>query len=242
VYDTVTVSRQVRLKDVAAAVDASEKELIGLNPELRYKLLPGDQYSLRVPAKKGDVLMAKIEQIPVSNLPQASYRYHRVRKGETLSVIARRYRTSASKIARANKIRTTSIIRVGQRLKIPQSGTVVASRTSRNKKSYGQVSRHVVKRGDSLWNLARKYGTTTKKIQRANNLRSSRLSIGQVLKIPGAAADTAPQSQSKIYRVKSGDSPFKIAQMHNMPLERFLRTNKLTPRSKIYPGQKVYVE
>ncbi|MBL6972657.1 MAG: LysM peptidoglycan-binding domain-containing protein, partial [Desulfobacterales bacterium] len=46
----------------------------------------------------------------------------------------------------------------------------------------------------------------------------------------------------KTYAVKRGDSPFQIAQSHKMSLERFLRINRLTPRSKIYPGQTLYVE
>ena len=46
----------------------------------------------------------------------------------------------------------------------------------------------------------------------------------------------------KTYQVRSGDSPFKIAQAHQMPLDRFLRINRLSSRSTIYPGQQVYVE
>ena len=45
-----------------------------------------------------------------------------------------------------------------------------------------------------------------------------------------------------MYLVKRGDSPFEIAQLYKMPIERLLRINHLTPRSKIYPGQKLYVE
>jgi membrane-bound lytic murein transglycosylase D len=55
-----------------------------------------------------------------------------------------------------------------------------------------------------------------------------------------------PQTQvvdgMKTYQVKSGDSPFKIAHIHQMPLDRFLKINRLSSRSTIFPGQKVYVE
>jgi membrane-bound lytic murein transglycosylase D len=46
----------------------------------------------------------------------------------------------------------------------------------------------------------------------------------------------------RTYVVRSGDSPFIIAKQHNMPLNRFLQANGLTPRSTIYPGQAVYID
>ncbi len=58
----------------------------------------------------------------------------------------------------------------------------------------------------------------------------------------GGKKETQVVNGSKIYQVKSGDSPYEIALLHNMSLKRFLRINQLTPRSKIYPGQKLYVE
>jgi membrane-bound lytic murein transglycosylase D len=101
----------------------------------------------------------------------------------------------------------------------------------------------VVKSGDSLWIIAKMYNTTTKKIQQENNLYTTKLTIGQELKIPGRQKVSKPLSNGhKTYTVKRGDSPYHIAVLHNMPLERFLRINDLTPRSKIYPGQEVSVE
>jgi len=95
-----------------------------------------------------------------------------------------------------------------------------------------------------LWIIARRFDTTTKKLQKLNKLLNTNLHIGQVLKIPGQKESPAPATKESLrtYLVKRGDSPFRIAKNHNVPLERFLRTNNLTPRSKIYPGQKVYVE
>ena len=103
-------------------------------------------------------------------------------------------------------------------------------------------SAHVVKSGDSLWNIAKRYGTTTQKIQGLNNLQTTQLYIGQVLKMPGYKDEKIEVGDLKVYLVKRGDSPFDIAQLHNMPLERFLRINLLTPNSTIYPGQKLFIE
>lgn len=241
-YEIITVTKQVRLKDIAQKIGLPEKTMKQLNPELRYKMLPRNEYPLKVPSGKGDILLASLDNIPVSYPPRAAYVKHRVRTGESLSIIARKYRTSMSKIARANNIRKRNYIVSGTILKIPQKGTVIPQAKKYTKAKYGQATTHIVKSGDSLWILARRYGTTTKKIQETNNLHSTKLYIGQVLKIPGRNIENASGKRIGTYMVKRGDSPFTIAKMYNMPLERFLRINFLTPRSKIYPGQKLYVE
>ncbi|HUV50709.1 MAG TPA: LysM peptidoglycan-binding domain-containing protein [Anaerolineae bacterium] len=241
-YETITVTKQVCLKDIAPKIDVSEETMKQLNPELRYKILPDNEYPLNVPQGKGDVLLASLDNIPVSYPPRPAYLKHRVRTGETLSTIARKYRTSMSKIVRANNIHKWNYIVTGTMLKIPQKGTFIPKPKIYNKSKDGQATTHVVKSGDSLWIIARRYGTTTKKIQETNKLPSTNLYIGQVLKIPGHDIENASGKNFGTYMVKRGDSPFSIARLNNMPLEYFLRINRLTPRSKIYPGQKLYIE
>jgi len=240
-YETISVSKQAHLNDIAKNIGTSEKILKELNPELRYKILPSDQYSLRVPPGKCEVLLSKLDEIPICSPPRSTrIVYHKVKPGETLSTIARRYRTSVKSIARANNIRKNNLIVAGKRLKIPKKGAVSRVREPK----YKHTSKYIVKRGDSLWIIARRFDTTTKKLQKLNNLLNTNLHIGQVLKIPGQKESPAPATKEslKTYLVKRGDSPFRIAKNHNVPLEHFLRTNNLTPRSKIYPGQKVYIE
>ncbi len=241
-YETVTVSKQIHLKNIAQNIGVPEKTLKELNPELRYRILPPDNYPLRVPPGKGEVLLASIDNIKVSYPPQRAYVYHRIRPGESLSTIARRYRSSVRKIMRANNLRRSSYIVAGKKLKIPRRGTMPYSPKTYRKKALRIPSAHVVKSGDSLWIIAKRYGTTTKKIQELNNLPTTQLHIGQVLKIPGYKYERPAIEDLKIYLVKSGDSPFEIAQLHKMPLERFLRINLLTPNSTIYPGQKLFIE
>ena len=241
-YETIAVTKQVYLKDIAKKIGSSEKILSQLNPELRYKMLPGDEYPLKVPKDKGSVLLTSLDDIPVSSPPRPAYVNHKVKTGETLSTIARKYQTSMSKIAMANNIRKQNYIVAGTILKIPQKGTFVPKPERYNKSKYRQVTTHVVKSGDSLWIIARRYSTTTQKIQEINKLSSTNLYIGQVLKIPGSDIENASGKSLGTYMVKRGDSPFSIARLHNMSLEHFLRINRLTPRSKIYPGQKLYIE
>ncbi|MFH2220183.1 MAG: LysM peptidoglycan-binding domain-containing protein [Pseudomonadota bacterium] len=242
IYETVEVAKQVSIKDVALKIGVSEKTLVELNPELRHKILPRDKYPLRLPPGKTGILLAKLDEIPEDALPRNAYAYHRVRPGETLSTIAGRYHTSVSSIARSNNLARQNLIIAGTNLKIPLKGTVAQGSKTHARQVYTKASTHVVRKGDSLWILAKRYGTTTKEIQGKNNLSTTALYIGQVLKIPGDGDEGPSRNELKTYLVKQGDSPFQISQRHKMPLEQLLRINRLTPRSTIYPGQKLYVE
>jgi membrane-bound lytic murein transglycosylase D len=240
-HEKVTISKRVHLRDVAKAIGVSEVKLKELNPELRYKILPGENYSLKVPLNRGDVLLAKLDNIPVTSPPQRAFVYHRVRSGESLSKIARKYRTNVGSIMRANNLRRSNFIVAGKLLKIPQRGYIY-KRPQQIRPKNGQAVTHIVKQGDSLWIIAKQYGTTTKRIQQLNNLATTDLYKGQVLKIFVSKKNHPDKKALNSYEVKAGDSPFLIARQHNMSLERFLSLNNLWHGSTIYPGQVVYIE
>jgi membrane-bound lytic murein transglycosylase D len=242
-FETVIVNKQVSLGNVAKSIGVEENVLKGLNPELRYKILPGDSYNLRVPPGNGELLLSQLDRIPVSHPPQRAYVYHRVRHGETLSVIARKYRTSVGSIMRANNMRRSNYIVAGKRLKIPQRGYRAQTTKVIQKPRNGQAVKHVVRKGDSLYTIAKKYGTTTKKIQELNNLKTTTLYKRQVLTIfPGKSNKPPSVDGLATYEVRAGDSPFVIAKRHNMPLDRLLYLNQLYPGTTIFPGQKLYIE
>ena len=239
-YETVDVSKQVHINNVAKSIDVSPKILKLLNPELRYKILPPEKYLLKVPPGSGQTLIAKLDEIPVSSPPAKKYVYHRIRRGETLSVIARRYKTSVRRIMRANNMRSSHIV-AGRLLKIPQRGYKYTAKKTVKRKS-GKRYAHKVTSGDSLWIIAKRYGTTTQEIQKLNNLSGTNLHIGQVIKLPVRSNKAMLKNGLKAYEVKTGDTPFTIAKQKNMSLDRLLKINKLTAGSKIYPGQQLYVE
>ena len=244
-YETVTVAKQISLKDAARAIGTTEFELRQINPELRYKISPPRSYELKVPVGKGESLLAQIDTIRATSLPRPAVVYHRVRSGETLSTIARRYRTSVGRIMRANNLRSSHYIVAGKRLKVPQRGYTYAKRSTKRAtvRKSNQALYHTVSRGDSLWTIARQYGTTTEAIQKLNGLQGTHLHKGQVLQISeGKRKAPMKTDQLKTYQVKMGDSPFKIAQLHKMSLDRLLEINRLSHRSKIYPGQQLYVD
>lgn len=239
-WEGVTITKQVQLKTIAKRLNVSYTEMKGLNPELRRYLTPKESYVLKVPKGKAAVLLAQLGDIPVYHAPVPTYVVHRVRSGDTLSGIAKKYRTSVRAIMDRNNLRRSSYLKVGWKLKIPTRGAV-ASRAQKPRvyatKPKAGVMEYVVKQGDSLWVIANRFGTTTKAIKSLNNLRSTRLQVGQVLSIPRKRAGSSKPVPTAGYRVRRGDSPYIIAKKYKMQLAAFLKLNNLTPRSTIYPGQ-----
>lgn len=254
--ETFTVDRQISLKSMAESIGVSPDLLQELNPALKHHTTPPSPYEIRVPEGKGEVALAKLNQIPNWHPPviptyARSTATHRVRKGETLSTIARKYGTSVRAIMRANKLRTSRYIKVGWHLKVPVKKEYVSNEKTAASTVYATKSNHAtvnlstrrytVRKGDSLWNIANRFSTTTRAIQTANRMSGTALSIGQVLKIPGQPI-SIEEDKTIAYRVLKGDSPYIIAQKHQMELSTLLRLNQLTPRSTIFPGQILLVK
>jgi len=181
-FETVRVEKPVQLKAVADKIGVEFKELTALNPELRHHVTPPTEYSLNLPVDRTNVFLAHLDEIPKWTPPENAYVYHRVKKGETLSLIAKRYRTSITRIVRANNIRKKHFIRVGQKLKVPLKGAS-SNRIYASNKELMPGSKYRIKKGDSLWLIAKKFKTNTKKLQRINNMSTTRLRVGQVLKV-----------------------------------------------------------
>ena len=131
-FEVVTIQKQVRLDAIAKTLGISEGLLSDLNPELRLKVTPPTPFPLRIPPAMSAVLLGSLDRIPEWSrvrIGRLTYVYHRVRKGETLSSIAERYKTTVAAISKANNIRNRQFIKAGQRLKIPlHGGTVRASK------------------------------------------------------------------------------------------------------------------
>jgi membrane-bound lytic murein transglycosylase D len=247
--ESVTIDKQVHLKTVAKHVEVSYSLLKDLNPELRFNSTPDRPYLLKVPKGKGSILLSKLGDIPVWKPPVPSYVRHRIRKGESLSVIARKYHTSIRAIMAMNGLKSSRYIKAGWVLKIPTNRKryIYSQRISvgsGGSKAQGNLREYVVRKGDSLWKLAKRFGTTTKTIKALNQINTPRLQIGQVLIIPKGKgfSQSFHEMKTKYYTVAKGDSPYSIAQRHRMKLSLFLRLNNLTPRSTIFPGQILLVK
>lgn len=110
--------------------------------------------------------------------------------------------------------------------------------------STGSVSQHKVSRGESLSVIASKYGTSTQALMKLNNLKSSSLAIGQVLKIPGSASSSSSSSAVKTktitHTVKSGEYLGKIASRYKVSVADIKRENRLKSET-VRVGQKLRI-
>lgn len=175
----VSVSGALDLEVLAERVELSADELADLNPGLVHRLTPPvGSYRVAVPCGQEQTVAAAIEAIPPD---QRVRRYiHTVRRGDTLSVLARRYGSSVSTIMAANGIRNPRRLRIGQKLVIPRT----VSSSGETRIAQARPDRYVVRRGDTLYGIARRYGTTVDAIKRRNGLGGSLIRPGDVLLMP----------------------------------------------------------
>jgi len=211
-FTVVETDRQVDLGVVAELVNLDIHDLHNINPGYsRWATDPDGPHKLLVPVDKKDALVEGLNQLPETERVQ--WRQHTVQRGETLSEIGRRYGVSVSAIRQANRMHS-NLIRAKQSLVIPVSSRaltprVTTVRTSRPKPTVAradtagdQLIVHRVRRGDTLWSIARRYGVLVQNLIEWNLLDPSAvLKLGQRIKIwpagapPSAAlANTQPAS------------------------------------------------
>ncbi len=236
-YEKVNINKQMLLKTLSKEMDIEYDRLKELNSELRQNVTPNTTYELKVPEGKGEILIAKLNDIPVYVPPVPAYVTHRVRSGESLSVIAEKYNTSIKSIMNMNGLKSRNFLRAGWKLKIPTGKYTSAPALT---VSSGEKIEYIVRKGDSLWKIADSFNTTVQSIKAINGLQSNWLKIGQKLVISSGVTQTST-GDGHSYTVKSGDSPYLIAKRHSMNLYDFLKLNNLTANSTIFPGQEVKV-
>ncbi len=197
-YDVVQVPDATSLNVIADAAGVSVEEVKEMNPQiLRGVTPPGERHSLRVPP--GTSGMFAVNYARVAPGDRVTWVQHVVRRGDTLSEIGRRYGVSVSAIRAANKGVRARRLRIGQRLIIPRAGRLpryaAASTVRRGKPVRVEPQRpdapyvtYRVRKGDSLWVIARRYDVTARDLMRWNGLRSSRIYPGDEVRVYVEAA------------------------------------------------------
>ncbi|MEC9281785.1 MAG: LysM peptidoglycan-binding domain-containing protein [Bdellovibrionota bacterium] len=254
-FETLQVSYPVNLKTLAGKLGIGVDEFKEFyNPTYLTDYAPTTKkrggLTLRIPkgklyAAQEYALESKVVDVAQMNrLLNTKYAYHRVRRGDTLSGIAVRYRTSIRTLKRINRLGRRNLIRVGQRLNVPlYSGARILASSSPSAKvaSYsGEKTIHRVRRGESLGVIAEKYGVGLSKVLRANSLsKRSKIYVGQKIIIPGKHSIKTTQRHGSSYVVKRGETLLGISNRTGVSLSNLLKYNGLNRRSKIYVGQKI---
>lgn len=147
-----------------------------------------------------------------------------VQRGDTLSAIGRRYGVTVQALVSYNTLSSTTIY-VGQRLLIPGQPAPTYPTT------------YVVQRGDTLYRIAQRYGTTVAALMQVNNLRSEAIYVGQRLTI-SVASD--PNQPLIYHTVQRGDTLSALARRYNISVAAIRAANGL-PNDNIYVGQRLLI-
>ena len=193
-FAAYTPDRYVAVQELAQGAGVSLAELQPLNPALNQEIWNGhlllpQGYTLRVPEGMTEAFHTAYSAIPEERKPdrQLGFQY-RVRSGDTLGKIAQRFDTSAATLQRANRLASAHRIRVGQILLVPpgKAWQVPKSTSSQSRQQVAETrpTQHIVRRGETLLQIAQRYGTTVDAIQQANRIRNHLIYPQQKLLIP----------------------------------------------------------
>ena len=272
-FGVVDPGRQVNLEEAATLAGISRDDMFALNPAFNRMTTPPDgphrlllpvgnveQFQLAMATEEG---VAKVAANAVAPPP---VRTHRVRAGDTLSGIARRYGVQVSDLSAANGMRSSSTIHPGDTLKIPgvfdadtAGGNIAAARTDivaqlpeRQRGGVATVARpqakssgpkvHVVRAGDTLWAVSKRYDVTVPALAAANGLQpTADLRIGTRLAIPGGSSTGKGESTRLSYEVRSGDTLTRIADRFNVSVRQLADWNNLNKSQTLRTGQRLVV-
>ncbi|MBD3170536.1 MAG: LysM peptidoglycan-binding domain-containing protein [candidate division Zixibacteria bacterium] len=245
-FETVTVDKVISLSKLAEKMDVSYQQLKDLNPELMRGVTPPNfsNYQLRVPAGYKETFAQIYASLPGEKT--TNWITHRVRRGETLSTIAQRYGVRMSAIASSNKLSSRSRIYAGQKLLIPvpagyKKPASTASSSRYRKPIKTKDGNYTVRRGDSLWEIARRFGTTVTKLKQMNNLsgRNPKVYPGDVLKVTDSGNESS--GEAVVHIVKKGDTLWSIARRYSTTVSDIRRLNNLSMNRQIMPGDRLRI-
>lgn len=171
---------------------------------------------------------------PVNNFNTETIEYT-VKKGDTLSRIARLYGTTMQEIAQINGIQNVNLIFPGEVLKITTNSNIPGSESNSTNKTY-----YTIKKGDTLSEIAVWYGVSIGEIVEWNNIQNPNLIFpGQRLILYGKYTNT---NKNTYYVVKKGDTLYSIARRYRTCVRRLAKINGIITPNLIYPGQilKIY--
>ncbi|MGK7295141.1 MAG: LysM peptidoglycan-binding domain-containing protein [Candidatus Wenzhouxiangella sp. M2_3B_020] len=249
----VPVEGPLDIVQLALHAELDPAELVTLNAGLNRHLLPpdGPDY-LVVAAENAARVSDALADLPQA--PQMNFKRIEVRRGDSLSVLARRHRTTVEALREVNGLSGDRLI-AGQALKLP--GAVELSEPEGDPE-YARVYReftalqqqllptdrfiHRVRSGESLWVIARRYGVSVHEVQQMNGLGPSTLiRPGQRLVIETDNKVAPPSTSPGRYVVRQGDSLWLISRRHRVGLDELMRWNDLSADSVLRPGQELVI-
>ncbi len=253
-FTRINIQKQLDLARAAELADISIEELYKLNPPFnQWATHPKGPHYLLIPQQKAESFSLRLAKLADSQ--RLKWVRHKVKSGETLGHISRRYRTTSQQIIFANKLRN-NIIRVGKHLLIPtasynnslySNSEVMRKKAIVNRKRRGHKLEYFVQAGDSFWSIAKQHKVSIRQLAKWNAMApGDTLAVRQKLIIwsPQAKSNTllAPSSKNQTiwYTVRNGDSLYLISQKFKVTVRHLKQWNRLN-KKYLKPGQKIKV-
>ena len=237
-HDRYRVRRGDTLGGIAKRFGTTVDTLMALNNMDQAHFIKPDQV-LRVPA--GQVAASPAVDEPAQ--PQKP-RHYRVRRGDTLGGIAKRFDTTVDRLVALNNMDQAHFIKPDQVLRVPGGRT--AASPAVDEPAQPQPPRHYrVRRGDTLGGIAKRFGTTVDRLVALNNMDQAHfIKPDQVLRVPGGRAAASPAVDEPVqpqkprhYRVRRGDTLGRIAKRFDTTVDRLVALNNMDQAHFIKPNQ-----
>ena len=251
VIDIVDIGSQVDLAFAADLAGMPLQELHALNPGFnRWATSPDGPHRLVLPIDKASKFSQELAKI--DSKERLNWVRHEVKSGDSLIKLAKQYHTTVQVIKQVNNL-NSNIIRIGQPILVPVAlkalDAYALSQDQRlahiqSSPHASQKITHTVSRGDTLWDIARKYKVSTRKLASWNGMApTDTLAVGKKLVVWQNNQATTPQSnavmKSLTYTVRNGDSLSRIAHKFNVKISDIGKWNNLNTKRYLQPGQKL---
>jgi membrane-bound lytic murein transglycosylase D len=262
-FAKVDTKGQISMHVAAEIAGLTDAELYELNPAFhRWATDPTGPYALLVPADTAEAFRTSVIQL--TDEQRLNVKAYAVRKGDTMNAVARRFHSSPQELRELNQLPAGALL-VGTALKVPSESNLLPAKAlraaalvdGREHRSRRQRSRIVVRRGETLWAIARKHGVDVNALALMNGMQPNTvLRTGQRLRL-GTAAGSANLSvedeaaahggsdgsgghQQLTHVVHAGDTLFHVAQEFHVSVAQVASWNRLS-KTKLVPGQKLII-
>lgn len=248
-FTPIDLDSQINLAQIALLADIDVKEIQQLNAGYSQWLTdPSRPHQILVPVADAPNFLSHLEAMP--RQPVVTWNEYKVKKGDSLSAIAKRFKTSVAAIKSNNNLKN-DFLRVDQILQISGASTPPyvhneypsADELMRNyrKSTSSNTAFYTVKSGDNLWTIARRHNTSVAALTRTNNLsNNSKLKPGQKLLITAHAEPQLVPTETPgkmVYQIQQGDTLHAIATRFKLSTKEILEWNKVKDARFIHPGQ-----
>ncbi|WP_413944260.1 LysM peptidoglycan-binding domain-containing protein [Bdellovibrio sp. HCB-162] len=266
-FDHITLKQPVNLRSMAEKLNLNYEDFKALNPKFKGEVatVKGEELILRIPPGTTEAATVAANESVVANVQfiadSGDTQAYRIRRGDTLSTVARKYRTTVAYLRDLNDLPRRKPLRVGMRIYVPDR-TPIRDRTSVNRSIVAKKSApadsgiqkvsatvsadgryYIVQSGDSLFTIARKYSTSVSELQRLNSIKRGRtLKVGMKLRVPTPDSSSVREvAKAKVHVVKRGENLSAIAAKYNVSMSDIKQKNKIRNPASLVVGSRIVI-